>query len=79
MCVRSWTAYRDSRIYKMRRHWHHSGSAFEYFEWKRRGIVGRIVDYCFPSAIAVVWVLAFMVTCAAIALATLAMELPGGW
>lgn len=60
--------------------WHHRhDSAAWYFEWKRAGIIGRIVDYCFPSPVAVVWVVVFVAVCVAIALATLAIELPGGW
>lgn len=64
----------------MRRHWHHhTKTAFDYFEWKELGIVGRIVDYCFPSPVAVVWFLAVVAACAAIALATMQISLPGGW
>lgn len=64
----------------MRRHWHHHGTAFEYFEWKaRRSIIGRIVHFVFPSPVAVAWLVAVVAVCAAIAAATLGVELPGGW
>lgn len=64
----------------MRRHWHHhTRTAYDYFEWQRRGIVGRIAHYIAPSPVAVVWLVAVVVVCAAIALATLTVELPGGW
>lgn len=61
------------------KHRHHSNTPFEYFEYKRRGVIRQIVDYCFPSAVAVVWTLAFVAVCVAIALVTLGIELPGGW
>lgn len=63
----------------MRRHWHHSGTAFEYFEWQRKNIVERIMDYIFPSPVAVAWLAIFVAVCAAVAVATLTVELPGGW
>lgn len=64
----------------MRRHWHHhTQTAYDYFEWKERGIVGRIVHYIAPSPVAVVWLAVVVAVCAAIAAATMAIELPGGW
>lgn len=63
----------------MRRHWHHSDTPYAYFEWKRRGVVGRIVHYIAPSPVAVLWLVAVVVVCAAIAAVTMQISLPGGW
>lgn len=64
----------------MKQHWHHhTKTAFDYFEWKERGIIGHLVHYCFPSPVAVVWAIVFFGVLAALALATVAIELPGGW
>lgn len=46
---------------------------------KRRGIVGRIVHYIAPSPVAAAWLAVIVAVCAAVALATMAIELPGGW
>lgn len=61
------------------KHRHHSGTAFEYFEYKRRGTLDRIVHYCFPSPVAVALFVVFVGGLAVLALLTMAVELPWGW
>lgn len=58
---------------------HHNDTPFEYFQWKRQGVVGRIAHYIAPSPVTVAWLVVFVAVCAVIAAATLGIGLPGGW